>query len=174
MCCARRSSVSCGPLRASAWRVAVSAARGVAPRCRARVGSSRTDSERRAARRDGAKGRFGPLVHVSRAGGCGTKSRVAISSGRGEQAARYPSAVCGGTDSRTGRVGPRRGLARRRRYTVKFLPQLSAVASTIGCCLNCRLLPQLSAAASTVSCCLTITVGLCLDMARAALSHWFT
>ena len=73
---------------ACARRVAVSAVRGVIPPCRARVRSTRTDSQRLAARcgvpKGAFRGTYAPSVDVS----CHAKSRVAVSSGRGQHAPR--------------------------------------------------------------------------------------
>ena len=108
-------------LRRHGERVAISAWCGVVAHVPGNATRQRADSHSPPLDRSGAKRHFCGTYACFAVWHRRTKSRVAVSSGRGEHAPRYPSAVCGGPDSRTGRVGPRRGLARRGRYTVKFL-----------------------------------------------------
>ena len=87
-----------------ARRAAVSAACGVAPPCRARVASTRTDSQRLAARRCGPKGAFRGTCARSGDVPRHAKSRVAVSSERGGHAQLSPSSVRGRTDSHAGLI----------------------------------------------------------------------
>ena len=102
--CNASSATSSMQSRVCACRVAVSAAWGVAPPCRARVASTRTDSQRLAARRCGPKGAFRGTCARSGDVPRHAKSRVAVSSERGGHAQLNPSSVRGRTDSHAGLI----------------------------------------------------------------------
>ena len=96
---------SLAPREGRPLRVAVSAAYGVSPPCRARGEGTRTDSQRLATRRHVPKGAFRGTRAPSADVTCRAKSRVAVSSRCGAQPQRYPSAQRGGADSHSGAVG---------------------------------------------------------------------
>ena len=96
---------SLAPREGRPLRVAVSAAYGVSPPCRARGEGTRTDSQRLATRRHVPKGAFRGTRAPSADVTCRAKSRVAVSSRCGAQPQRCPSAQRGGTDSHSGAVG---------------------------------------------------------------------
>ena len=123
--CYAAPSLAYSPLLRAA--LAVRAACGVAPPCRVRVRSTRTDSQRLAARRGGPKGAFRGTCARSVDVSCHAKSRVAVSSGRGQHAPRCPSTARCVADSHSCAVG--RGEASQGGLAISVLVSLPSKLS---------------------------------------------